>query len=40
MANFAKMLFQFGTYAGIGIKTSLGMGAIQLIEERSASNER
>ena len=40
MANFARMLFQFGTYAGIGIKTSLGMGAIQLIEERSASNER
>ena len=40
MANFANMLFQFGTYSGIGIKTSIGMGAIQLIEGRSANNER
>ena len=39
MANFAKMLFQFGTYSGIGIKTSLGMGAIRLVEGRAANNE-
>ncbi len=35
MANFANMLMQFGTYSGIGIKTALGMGAIEL-----ASNDR
>ncbi len=29
MASFANMLVQFGTYAGIGIKTALGMGAIE-----------
>lgn len=28
MANFAKMLFEFGKYSGVGIKTSLGMGFI------------
>jgi len=31
IANFANMLFRFGTYCGIGIKTALGMGAIRLI---------
>ena len=31
MTNFANMLFRFGTYSGIGIKTALGMGAIRLI---------
>ncbi len=40
MRNFAKMLFQFGTFSGVGIKTSLGMGAIKLIEERVENNER
>ncbi len=35
MANFANMLMQFGTYSGIGIKTALGMGAIELV-----SNDR
>lgn len=33
MCAFAGMLFRFGSYAGIGIKTSLGMGAIELISE-------
>ena len=32
MKRFAKMLFQFGEYSGIGIKTSMGMGAISLEE--------
>ena len=40
MLNFARMLFQFGTFSGVGIKTSLGMGAIRLVEERTANNER
>lgn len=31
MANFANLLFWFGTYSGVGIKTALGMGAIKLI---------
>ncbi len=33
MANFANMLFEFGTYSGIGIKTGLGMGAYELVKE-------
>ncbi len=40
MTNFANLLFQFGTYSGVGIKTALGMGAIKLIERRKASAER
>lgn len=32
MANFAKMLFRFGEYSGIGIKTALGMGCIHIME--------
>lgn len=35
MTNFANMLFYFGGYSGIGIKTSLGMGAVQLLTERN-----
>ncbi len=31
MANFARILFEFGTYSGVGIKTALGMGAYQII---------
>lgn len=31
MNRFAHMLFQFGEYSGIGIKTALGMGAVQLL---------
>ena len=34
MANFARMLFEFGKYSGIGIKTSIGMGAYRIIESR------
>ena len=37
MASFARMLFVFGTYAGIGIKTSLGMGSIQLMQGKGGS---
>lgn len=33
MANFANLLFRFGAYSGVGIKTALGMGAIKLIEK-------
>lgn len=34
MANLAKMLFEFGEYSGVGIKTALGMGCIRLMKER------
>ena len=37
MANFTRMLFLFGTYAGVGIKTSLGMGSIQIIQRKGGS---
>ena len=33
MANFANLLFKFGTYSGIGIKTALGMGSIRMMKE-------
>lgn len=32
LANLAKMLVKYGEYSGIGIKTGMGMGAIQLEE--------
>lgn len=35
MANFANMLIQFGEFSGVGIKTTLGMGAIKIIDVRS-----
>lgn len=31
LCNFADMLFRFGEYSGIGIKTALGMGAVRLL---------
>lgn len=34
MKNFAHMLFEFGEYSGVGIKTSLGMGCLRIIKER------
>lgn len=40
MANFARMLFEFGTYAGIGIKTALGMGAYRLLEKGEMKIDR
>ena len=30
LKRYTKMLLQFGEYSGVGIKTSMGMGAIQL----------
>ena len=30
LINLANILFEFGTYSGIGIKTSMGMGGIRL----------
>ena len=32
MTNFARLLFDFGLYSGIGIKTSMGMGAYRIID--------
>ena len=34
MAGFANMLIEFGTFSGVVIKTSLGMGYIRQIKER------
>ena len=36
MVNFANFLFRFGEYAGVGIKTAMGMGSIRIAERRSA----
>lgn len=32
MVNFANLLFRFGEYSGIGIKTAMGMGNINIVE--------
>ena len=34
MVNFLNLLFHFGEYAGVGIKTAMGMGAVKLTEGR------
>ena len=34
LINFAHMLFRFAEYSGIGIKTSMGMGAIRIEKEK------
>lgn len=39
LVNYARLLFEFGEYSGIGIKCSMGMGAIK-IKERSNRNDR
>lgn len=33
MRNFARMLFEFGQYSGVGIKTAIGMGSMQFEEK-------
>lgn len=40
MTNFARMLFEFSCFSGIGIKTALGMGAVKILEERTGGNAR
>lgn len=32
LVNLVNMLFQYGTYSGVGIKTAMGMGSIQILE--------
>ena len=38
--NFIHLLFKFGEYSGVGIKTALGMGAIEINRERSNTGDR
>ena len=33
LKNFAKTLFRFGEYLGVGIKASIGMGALSVKED-------
>lgn len=40
MVNFARLLFEFGNYSGVGIKTALGMGYIHIEERRKKEYER
>lgn len=41
MANFARLLFKFGEYSGIGIKTAIGMGGIKFTQiQRRIYNDR
>ena len=34
MVNAAALLAQFGTFSGIGIKTGMGMGALQILDKQ------
>lgn len=34
LARYIRLLFEFGEYSGIGVKTSMGMGAIRIEEWR------
>ena len=34
MVNLAWLLAAFGEYSGVGIKTSMGMGAMRVVEEK------
>ena len=38
LVNLVHLLLRFGTYAGVGIKTAMGMGAFQVIERGDPSN--
>lgn len=39
MVNFAKLLFEFGNYSGVGIKTAVGMGSVRITEQRRRENK-
>lgn len=39
LVNYARLLFEFGEYSGVGIKCSMGMGAMR-IKERRGDNVR
>ena len=34
MAKYARLLARFGEYSGVGIKSAIGMGALQLKEAK------
>ncbi len=40
MANFVDLLFRFGEYSGVGIKTGLGMGAVKLLGKEEDQSDR
>lgn len=40
LSRYVRLLFEFGEFCGIGIKTAIGMGAIKLLEERRNVRDR
>lgn len=40
MADFANLLFEFGEYSGVGIKTAIGMGALKIIKKGGRRSDR
>ena len=40
MARFARFLFEFGTYSGVGIKTAIGMGALKVVRNGGRNSDR
>lgn len=39
MVNLVHLLFQYGTYSGVGIKTAMGMGALEIVEQDKRKGE-
>ena len=37
--GLANMLLAFGSYSGVGVKTSMGMGAMEIVKKEQASTE-
>lgn len=40
LVNLANLLFHYGEYAGIGIKTAMGMGELSIVPRDNSSKER
>lgn len=40
MGNFIRLLLRFGGFSGVGIKTGIGMGALQLIDREEKSFDK
>lgn len=40
LVNYLNMLFHFGEYSGVGVKTAMGMGHIKIFNKESSNNAK
>lgn len=40
LVNLVHLLFRYGEYAGVGIKTAIGMGSIELLERKTEDDRK